>query len=110
MPTPWRVVLPNAAGGIGWLVNYAIYDGSVDLKELRTSFGLVTGRLSDAEDGLTENFQPETQTAMKATDVRANYRSLSPTSTWWECFPQAVKALRLGSAELWWPWWPWKHF
>ena len=32
--SPDGVVLPNAkAGGIGWLVNYAIYDGSIDLKD-----------------------------------------------------------------------------
>ena len=42
--SPDGVVLPNAkAGGIGWLVNYAIYDGSIDLKEFVNLLWLGSG-------------------------------------------------------------------
>ena len=95
--SPDGVVLPNAkAGGIGWLVNYAIYDGSVDLKEFVNLLWLGdSGRLSDAEDGLAENFQPgNTDYDESNGRFRANYRSFVPLPRHGgSAFSQAVKAL-----------------
>ena len=102
--SPDGVVLPNAkAGGIGWLVNYAIYDGSVDLKEFVNLLWLSdSGRLSDAEDGLTENFQPGNTDCDESNGrFRANYRSFVPLPRHGgSAFSQAVKALRLRLSGL----------
>jgi len=90
--SPDGVVLPNAkAGGIGWLVNYAIYDGSVDLKEFVNLLWLGSGHSS--ED--CETFQPG-NIDRDATNglFRAEYRRFVPLPRHGgSAFSQAVKAL-----------------
>ena len=74
--SPDGVVLPNAkAGGIGWLVNYAIYDGSIDLKE----FVNLLWRGSENYDEGMEIFQPGNIDRDEVNGLfRAEYRRFVP--------------------------------
>lgn len=86
------VVLPNTkVGGIGWLVNYAIYDGSVDLKQFVQLLWHGSGH---AEEGM-EIFQPGNIDRDRANGLfRANYRWSVPLPRHGgSAFSQAVKAL-----------------
>lgn len=90
--SPDGVVLPNAkAGGIGWLVNYAIYDGSIDLKEFVNLLWLGSGH---ADEGV-ENFQPGNIDHAESNGVFvATYRRFVPLPRHGgSAFSQAVKAL-----------------
>ena len=90
--SPDGVVLPNAkAGGIGWLVNYAIYDGSIDLKE----FVDLLWRGSENYDEGMETFQPGNIDRDESNGLfRAEYRRFVPLPRHGgSAFSQAVKAL-----------------
>ena len=90
--SPDGVVLPNAkAGGIGWLVNYAIYDGSIDLKE----FVDLLWRGSENYDEGMETFQPGNIDRDESNGwFRAEYRRFVPLPRHGgSAFSQAVKAL-----------------
>lgn len=90
--SPDGVVLPNAkAGGIGWLVNYAIYDGSIDLKE----FVDLLWRGSENYDEGMEIFQPGNIDRDEVNGLfRADYRRFVPLPRHGgSAFSQAVKAL-----------------
>ena len=90
--SPDGVVLPNAqAGGTGWLVNYAIYDGSIDLKE----FVDLLWRGSENYDEGMETFQPGNIDRDESNGLfRAEYRRFVPLPRHGgSAFSQAVKAL-----------------
>ena len=90
--SPDGVVLPNAkAGGIGWLVNYAIYDGSIDLKEFVDTLWRGSGHWYEG----MEIYQPgNINDDGSMAEFRAEYRRFVPLPRHGgSAFSQAVKAL-----------------